>query len=65
MGLALGIITDILLKIVKLVFGTDKPMVTEVVHAKPEIPIASRPDSDLLSECGVKLSIAEHFGENR
>lgn len=41
--------------IIKGIFGTDKPMVTEVQNARPEMPVDNRSDVELLADCGVRL----------
>lgn len=49
-----GVVVDVLIKILKGIFGTDKPQQVEVDHAKPDVPVLVRPDDDLLSELGVR-----------
>ena len=51
----IGVIVDVLVKLLKGIFGTDKPAVTEVEHAKPENPLPNqRSDDELLAECGLR-----------
>jgi hypothetical protein len=48
-----GIIVDVLLKVLKSLFGMDKPATEEVINEKPKTPVDNRGDDELLSELGM------------
>jgi len=51
----IGIAVDAILKVLKSLFGMDKPAVTEVTNAKPETPLTdARNDDALLRDLGVQ-----------
>jgi len=54
-----GVIVDVLLKIFKGLFGTDKPAETEVKHEKPPKPVGVPSDDQLLRELGLHHSGTE------
>ena len=51
----IGIVWDIFIRTLKGFFGTDKPLVTEVQNAKPEIPLPVKSDAELLADLGMRL----------
>jgi hypothetical protein len=42
-----------IIEVIKTLYGTDKPVKTEVINAKPEKPVDARPDDVLLRELGL------------
>ena len=60
----IALVWDIFLRTLKGIFGTDKPAVTEVQNAKPEIPLPVPADSVLLGELGLRRDNARPSDEN-
>lgn len=51
----IGVIVDAVLRVLKAIFGMDKPAETEVTNAKPDKPLAGPADDErLLGELGVQ-----------
>ena len=49
----IGALISAIVAILKGVFGTDKPMETEVKHEKPNVPVGDRSDDDMLADLGI------------
>ena len=50
-----GLIVDIVLKVIKFFFGTDKPKTEGVTNEKPSKPIGEPSDDDILADLGLRV----------
>lgn len=51
----IGALISAIVAILKGIFGTDKPMETEVKHEKPDVPVGDRTDDDMLADLGIRV----------
>lgn len=59
----IGFIVDIVLKVIKFLWGTDKPIETEVINAKPEKPIGEPSPDDMLADLGLRIQSTDRTGD--